>query len=138
MKQCHNKKSGPEIQGDIPGAYNGLASHCPQGKTMLLYWRSSVPERGVAQPGSAPEWGSGGRRFKSDHPDHRLKVNESDHLIPHQRLHQLSAELQYGLKHSLAHWSKFFPLMGTVVFCPPHALWRAQGPGHNRQAGSDG
>jgi hypothetical protein len=25
--------------------------------------------RGVAQPGSAPEWGSGGRRFKSDHPD---------------------------------------------------------------------
>ena len=26
--------------------------------------------RGVAQPGSAPEWGSGGRRFKSVHPDH--------------------------------------------------------------------
>ena len=25
--------------------------------------------RGVAQPGSAPEWGSGGRRFESDHPD---------------------------------------------------------------------
>ncbi len=26
--------------------------------------------RGVAQPGSAPEWGSGGRRFKSSRPDH--------------------------------------------------------------------
>ena len=25
--------------------------------------------RGVAQPGSAPEWGSGGRRFESSHPD---------------------------------------------------------------------
>ena len=31
-------------------------------------------KRGVAQPGSAPEWGSGGRRFKSDHPDHRFKI----------------------------------------------------------------
>lgn len=26
--------------------------------------------RGVAQFGSAPEWGSGGRRFKSSRPDH--------------------------------------------------------------------
>ena len=26
--------------------------------------------RGVAQPGSVPEWGSGGRRFKSSRPDH--------------------------------------------------------------------
>ena len=26
-------------------------------------------KRGVAQPGSAPEWGSGGRRFESVHPD---------------------------------------------------------------------
>ena len=36
--------------------------------------------RGVAQPGSAPEWGSGGRRFKSGHPDHRYKIRWSDHL----------------------------------------------------------
>ena len=28
------------------------------------------PVRGVAQPGSALEWGSSGRRFKSAHPDH--------------------------------------------------------------------
>jgi TPR repeat protein len=26
--------------------------------------------RGVAQPGSAPQWGCGGRRFKSSRPDH--------------------------------------------------------------------
>ncbi len=32
--------------------------------------------RGVAQPGSAPEWGSGGRRFESGRPDIRfLKIN---------------------------------------------------------------
>ena len=30
--------------------------------------------RGVAQPGSAPEWGSGGRRFKSDHPDQKVEA----------------------------------------------------------------
>jgi Flp pilus assembly pilin Flp len=28
-------------------------------------------DRGVAQPGSAPEWGSGGRAFESLRPDHR-------------------------------------------------------------------
>ena len=27
-------------------------------------------KRGVAQPGSAPPWGGGGRRFKSSRPDH--------------------------------------------------------------------
>ena len=29
----------------------------------------TIELRGVAQPGSAPEWGSGGRRFKSSRPD---------------------------------------------------------------------
>ena len=29
--------------------------------------------RGVAQPGSAPALGAGGRRFKSDRPDHHHK-----------------------------------------------------------------
>ena len=28
--------------------------------------------RGVAQPGSAPVWGTGGRRFKSSHPDYDI------------------------------------------------------------------
>ena len=26
--------------------------------------------RDVAQPGSAPQWGCGGRKFESSHPDH--------------------------------------------------------------------
>ena len=29
--------------------------------------------RGVAQPGSAPAWGAGGREFKSRRPDHLSK-----------------------------------------------------------------
>jgi hypothetical protein len=33
---------------------------------MLFYTR-----RGVAQPGSAPAWGAGGRQFKSGRPDHQ-------------------------------------------------------------------
>ena len=31
---------------------------------------SSASDRGVAQSGSAPHWGCGGRRFKSCRPDH--------------------------------------------------------------------
>ena len=33
--------------------------------------------RGVAQPGSAPDWGSGGRRFKSCRPDQFCTPNPS-------------------------------------------------------------
>src|SRR5690606_592257 len=32
--------------------------------------RSDSSSRDVAQPGSAPAWGAGGRGFKSRHPDH--------------------------------------------------------------------
>src|SRR5439155_12573983 len=32
----------------------------------------TTEDRDVAQPGSAPDWGSGGRRFKSCRPDHFL------------------------------------------------------------------
>ena len=42
--------------------------------TRFLSWPSVVleskPCRGVAQPGSAPALGAGGRRFKSSRPDH--------------------------------------------------------------------
>src|SRR5438552_973094 len=34
--------------------------------------------RGVAQPGSVPEWGSGGRGFESLHPDRKQLVHTSD------------------------------------------------------------
>src|SRR6185436_3860059 len=34
------------------------------------FWDNpSLRCRGVAQPGSAPDWGSGGRWFESSHPD---------------------------------------------------------------------
>ncbi len=37
---------------------------------MLVCWQETKTGRGVAQPGSAPEWGSGGRRFESGRPDY--------------------------------------------------------------------
>ena len=40
----------------------------------------NILARGVAQPGSAPEWGSGGRRFKSVHPDTQSVARR--HQIP--------------------------------------------------------
>lgn len=38
----------------------------------LGQFESITSFRGVAQPGSARDWGSRGRRFKSGHPDHLL------------------------------------------------------------------
>lgn len=40
-------------------------------------------DRDVAQPGSAPASGAGGRRFKSSHPDHLYAL-----LEPHCRVKQ--------------------------------------------------
>ncbi len=34
----------------------------------------------MAQPGSAPEWGSGGRQFKSGRPDHS-GFDENGHSV---------------------------------------------------------
>ncbi len=58
-----------------PGAYGALTIRhdCPTMEAL-----DSRP-RGVAQPGSAPEWGSGGRRFKSGHPDHRREAGWSSY-----------------------------------------------------------
>ena len=39
-------------------------------------------DRGVAQPGSAPEWGSGGRAFESLRPDHLLSVKRPPDSTP--------------------------------------------------------
>src|SRR5262245_54898660 len=38
-----------------------------------------IDRRDVAQPGSAPAWGAGGRRFKSSHPD---QLDPSDSRPP--------------------------------------------------------
>ena len=40
------------------------------GKVIIDNNRNIILIRDVAQPGSAPHWGCGGRRFKSGHPDH--------------------------------------------------------------------
>lgn len=51
--------------------------------------------RGVAQPGSAPEWGSGGRRFKSSRPDQFLYSAESQKIEHHRSDLVLSAGDQH-------------------------------------------
>src|SRR5262249_9701076 len=38
--------------------------------------------RDVAQPGSAPEWGSGGREFESRHPDQIKSIGYADNGSP--------------------------------------------------------
>src|ERR1041385_2233168 len=40
-----------------------------------------MKERDVAQPGSAPEWGSGGRGFKSRRPDSNGEPNGSPFCV---------------------------------------------------------
>ena len=38
--------------------------------------------RGVAQPGSVPAWGAGGRRFKSSRPDQKKSGNLNMASLP--------------------------------------------------------
>ena len=40
----------------------------------------SLHGRGVAQSGSAPAWGAGGRWFKSNHPDHLQPIYPEQHM----------------------------------------------------------
>ena len=63
---------------------------------------SSFCRRGVAQLGSAPALGAGGRRFKSCRPDH----------IPH------SSDIFCGYKHKLAVWPHYACFwQGTPYAC---------------------
>ncbi len=54
------------------------AARLKQASERLPWGRLRVnngPIRGVAQPGSAPALGAGGRQFKSDRPDHnRIEI----------------------------------------------------------------
>ncbi len=50
-------------------ANNGHISILTLDNEMVLY-NMCITNRDVAQPGSAPEWGSGGPGFKSPRPDH--------------------------------------------------------------------
>jgi hypothetical protein len=75
----------------------------------IRQWKSwevlpDIKKRGVAQPGSAPEWGSGGRRFKSSHPEF-LKKNI------------LFCQLKYsGLFYFLANSFGFSSTLGTMWY----------------------
>jgi hypothetical protein len=53
-----------KVAGAAIRSYN--ARHLPRSR-----WR----DRSVAQPGSAPRSGRGGRRFESSHSDHYLRIN---------------------------------------------------------------
>ena len=45
--------------------------------------------RGVAQPGSAPQWGCGGRRFKSSRPDQLHPTKLPCNAVPGRRIRKL-------------------------------------------------
>jgi hypothetical protein len=57
------------LPASCPGS-NGIAFSCGLNPGRL--YRSASASRSVAQPGSAPRSGRGGRRFKSCHSDHRF------------------------------------------------------------------
>ncbi len=61
------EKLGEVHQRARDHAYSCVGGHYQNWKT--AYVRDEVPLRDVAQLGSAPEWGSGGRRFESGRPD---------------------------------------------------------------------
>lgn len=46
----------------------------------LRYNLNAISNLGVAQFGSAPDWGSGGRKFKSCHPDQNPRENSRGFL----------------------------------------------------------
>ena len=49
--------------------------NCLVYSSLLFFYRVRGKScRGIAQPGSAPAWGAGGRRFKSYCPDHLIPV----------------------------------------------------------------
>ena len=56
----------------LPNVYINMHTRSSAGITgngKTAYLRDEVQLRDVAQLGSAPEWGSGGRRFESGRPD---------------------------------------------------------------------
>jgi hypothetical protein len=55
----------------------------PLAKVVAIWYNARC--RGVAQPGSAPEWGSGGRPFESGRPDHANQVHFAFRLLGYGR-----------------------------------------------------
>ena len=65
---------------------------------MIVYLTESKANRGVAQSGSAPEWGSGGRRFESGHPDFEANPFSKGHP-PSRENRKQSAERRREVQH---------------------------------------
>ena len=86
-----------------------------------------VSHRDVAQSGSAPEWGSGGRRFKSSHPDQKIKdlrvprksfLLSGTHLVP-------TGNKMGGLCH-LGSWAIALPDRGALQPAPRRRRRKAE------------
>ena len=71
--------------------------------------------RGVAQPGSAPAWGAGGRKFESSRPDHKTKKIKKLRKKPD----QFSRAFLLAFRRAL---SQDCPKVCARV--RPHAHWR--------------
>ena len=63
----HSLSGSTEV---VQGEIYGHAEKLPRELTGKILVDIVCSCRDVAQTGSAPEWGSGGRRFKSSRPDH--------------------------------------------------------------------
>ena len=66
------------MSGDVWVVEDAASHYTPQSVSLAVFER----RRDVAQPGSAPEWGSGGRGFKSRRPDRGLKCLYCKHFGP--------------------------------------------------------
>ena len=67
----------------LPSSDHGFDPRRPlRGRSERVDWSRS---RGVAQSGSAPGWGPGGRRFKSCLPDHDLPGKRDKRIVGAQR-----------------------------------------------------
>ena len=70
LAQQVKRAAKPARQPQAPAELAQVLKICREElQSLLRLLQHPQRERGVAQPGSAPEWGSGGRRFKSSRPD---------------------------------------------------------------------
>ena len=86
-----------------------------------------VTRRSVAQPGSAPHWGCGGRRFKSSRSDHFLLRYESFRFASPRRsvrIHESARRLLPPGEQLFLHGPDAFP--DGLVAGRPRRLFRGQ------------
>src|SRR5690349_8125386 len=99
------------------------------------YIRREV-SRGVAQPGSAPAWGAGGRRFKSCRPD-QLEAPESGGSGSGAAVCELSGSAESSARREsakgksrggrlLGWWGQLRPERGRLLRLPPVHAHRDQ------------